>query len=53
MDKALCLLHLHHNLVCQFRFPVFVSKSVMSLNGQSFVSATPAPQSCVPVLVVM
>ena len=31
---------------------IFVSKTVMSLNGLSFVSARPAPQPCVSVLVV-
>ena len=34
-----------------FFLKVFVSKSVMSINGLSFASARPAPQRCVPVLV--
>ena len=34
-----------------FFFKVFVSKSVMSINGLSFASARPALQPCVPVLV--
>ena len=33
-------------------FSFFVSKGVMSLNGQSFVSARTAPQPCVSALVV-
>ena len=33
-------------------FQVFVSGSLMSLNGLSFASARPAPQPCVSVLVV-
>ena len=33
-------------------FGVSVSKSVMSINGLSFVSARPAPQPCVSVFMV-
>ena len=33
-------------------FLVSVSKNVMSINGLSFVSARPAPQPCVSVIMV-
>ena len=41
-----------HTCEADTTFQVFVSKSVMSINGLSFASARPAPQPCVSVFVV-